>query len=113
MPYYDFLWDDELIRHIEQHGVRCLVDLKTGHFRQLVSPYEALEFGSERGRELAAAAGVRTCHRCATSFIAAATSVDMRCVKCAEPINPVLSQPSVVEIAHEDGQDRTILEAKA
>ena len=46
---------------IEFHG-RYVVDLKRSLFRELSSPYEAIEFGSERGRQLCAAAGVVTCN---------------------------------------------------
>jgi len=48
---------------IEFHG-KYVVDMKRGHFRELSSPYDAIEFGSERGRELCAAAGVVVCRGC-------------------------------------------------
>ena len=34
-----------------------MVDLKRGHFRQLSSPFEVIEFDSNRGKEMCAAVG--------------------------------------------------------
>ncbi len=35
---------------IEHRGTRYVVDPKLGHFRQLSSPFEVIEFDSERGK---------------------------------------------------------------
>ena len=53
---------------IEFHG-RYVVDLKRGHFRQLTGPYETIQFDSERGQELCAAAGVVICSACGLAML--------------------------------------------
>lgn len=92
---------------IEQHGRGYLVDLTLARFRGLTSPYEALSFGSDSGRELAAAAGIRTCSICGTSFIAAGVRIGMRCVRCGDLIEKDLG--ALAEVRDEDGQERAIV----
>ena len=107
------IWGPTLLPVIERGGTRYVVDLMRGHFRELASPYEALAFESERGRALAAAAGVRICRRCGSSFIAPGVVIGIRCIKCAELIEPALSDASVIELAQGDGQERAIIALKA
>ena len=47
-----------VIAMIEHWGTQYMVTLKLGHFRQLSSPYEVIEFGSEWGKEMCVAVGV-------------------------------------------------------
>ena len=42
---------------IEHWGTRYVVDLKRRHFRQLSSPFEVIEFGSERGKGMCVVVG--------------------------------------------------------
>jgi len=100
------VYSPTLLPIIEQSGTRYVVDLEMGHFRQLTSPYEGLSFESERGQELATAAGVRTCRRCETSFIAPGTGIGIRCVNCGELTEPALSNACMVELRGEDEQEQ-------
>ena len=67
---------------IEVHGAKYVIDLKLGHFRELVSPYGTIAFDSHRGRELSLYAGIATCRQCGTSAITATKRIGLRCVKC-------------------------------
>ena len=67
---------------IEVHGSKYVIDLKLGHFRELASPYEAIAFDSDRGRELCVAIGLVSCRQCGTTAITAENNIGLRCVKC-------------------------------
>ena len=43
---------------IEHWGRRYVLDLKVGHFRQLSSPFEVIEFESERGKGIGVVVGM-------------------------------------------------------
>ena len=93
---------------IEFHG-KYVVDLKLGHFRELSSPYEAIEFGSERGRELCAAVGVVRCNLCGMAVIvpAAVKPNHLSCVHC----RAVADDPeNKMEIGN--GSERSVLVAE-
>ncbi len=45
------------------------VIIKLGHFRQLSSPFEVIEFESDRGKEMCGAVGVIRCSRCKVSVM--------------------------------------------
>ena len=92
---------------IEFHG-RYVVDLKRGHFRELSSPYEAIEFGSVRGRELCAAAGVVRCNLCGMAIMvsAAVKPSQVSCVRC----RAVAGDAKQKEIGN--GSERSVLVAE-
>ena len=74
---------------VEWPGRRYVVDLKLGHFRELASPYETVEFDSFQGRELGSAMGMVICDRCVTSFVAPKPTAVSHCAGCDEPTGAV------------------------
>ena len=67
---------------IEQHGMKYVIYLKLGHFRELAASYATIDFDSEKGRDLSAAVGIVTCRHCSTSAITAEKRIGLRCLKC-------------------------------
>lgn len=86
---------------LEQGVARYIVDLKLQHFRQLSSPYEAIEFESQQGRELCTAAGIVTCCQCESSAMVA-NRANVHCPRCGSVIGTVgasVSEPVEVVAA--------------
>ena len=50
-----------LLPVVEHWGTRYVEHLKSGHFRHLSSPFEVVEFESDRGKEMWARVGVVAC----------------------------------------------------
>ena len=94
---------------IEFHG-KYVVDLKLGHFRELSSPYEAIEFGSERGRQLCAAVGVVRCNLCGMAIMVstAVKPSQVSCVRCRAAAD---DSENKMEIGN--GSERNVLVAES
>ena len=76
-------WVCPMVRH---GSTDYVVDLKRGHFRQLSSPFEVIEFESDRGQEMCAAVGVITCSCCKISVMFHAAPFGLYCIRCGTAI---------------------------
>ncbi len=57
---------------------------KLGHFRQQSSPFEVIEFDSDRGKEMCGVVGVMACSRCRGSVLRRGVEVGVCCVGCGK-----------------------------
>ena len=92
-----YVFEPRVYPIIKSGDTDYVVDLKRGHFRRPLSPFEVVEFESEPGRSMCAAVGAITCSICKVRVMHHGVPLGLYCIRCGHRIGTNGTQPEPMQ----------------